>query len=128
MKHNDNKNIFLNILGIIFMIMGGICLFFTIFEKYFESFDSIVSYLPFIGAVLFIIGNKLYDKIKVDKNEDYQTKLEEEKTICRICGKENDNDTRFCINCGRNLLKECEKCKTINSLDSRFCKNCGERL
>lgn len=128
MKHNDNKNIFLNILGIIFMIMGGICLFFTIFKKYFESFDSITLYLPFIGAVLFIIGNKLYDKIKINKKEDSQTKLEKEKKICRICGKENDNDTKFCINCGRNLSKECEKCKTINSLDSRFCKNCGERL
>lgn len=125
--NNNYKNKLLNILGIIFMIIGGACIFFIPFKNYFKSFKNIQAFLPLIGVVVFIIGYKVHENKKI-KNVDEDADIKEEKIVCQICGKENTTDTKFCISCGRNLLKECNKCKTENPKNARFCKNCGERL
>ena len=50
--------------------------------------------------------------------------------ICPKCGKEFDDDTRFCSACGTELLSpdSCPKCGAPVNKDSNFCPKCGARL
>ncbi|MFN2148436.1 MAG: zinc ribbon domain-containing protein, partial [Anaerolineales bacterium] len=48
--------------------------------------------------------------------------------ICQECGKENDPDARFCVQCSHPLLLTCPSCSTQNAHDARFCKVCGAAL
>lgn len=51
------------------------------------------------------------------------------KIRCWNCGYENDEDARFCINCGASLLPiKCPKCNHINPPGSKYCGNCGYNL
>lgn len=50
--------------------------------------------------------------------------------ICSSCSTMNDKDSKFCKNCGANLIKEkvCSSCGNANDLDAKYCDNCGSRL
>jgi class 3 adenylate cyclase/tetratricopeptide (TPR) repeat protein/ribosomal protein L40E len=48
--------------------------------------------------------------------------------ICQQCGKKNDLDAVFCVQCSHPLLKSCPSCSTQNSADATFCKKCGAAL
>ena len=51
--------------------------------------------------------------------------------FCHNCGKQNDNSSNFCINCGTKLMNDsikCLKCGEINEPESNFCINCGDNL
>lgn len=50
--------------------------------------------------------------------------------VCRKCGKENDEDALFCMNCGSKLIQEgiCPACQKQNDVDASFCKFCGTSL
>ena len=50
--------------------------------------------------------------------------------ICPKCGKEFDDETRFCSACGTELLSpdSCPKCGALVNKDSNFCPKCGARL
>ena len=48
--------------------------------------------------------------------------------ICQQCGKKNDSDAVFCVQCSQPLLKPCPSCSTQNPGDARFCKKCGTEL
>ena len=49
--------------------------------------------------------------------------------ICDSCGKQISNEiASFCPYCGAAIKKsewKCEKCSIINDNDAKFCKNCG---
>jgi hypothetical protein len=50
---------------------------------------------------------------------------------CRHCGAENNDQARFCQNCGKGLAPEpriCIACHVSNSPDARFCTGCGASL
>lgn len=55
---------------------------------------------------------------------------------CKICGKNNCEDSAFCAYCGNQLKNEksesigieCIKCGNVNSLDAVFCEECGNKL
>jgi predicted ATPase/class 3 adenylate cyclase len=47
---------------------------------------------------------------------------------CLNCSFINEDDAKFCQQCGKPLERVCPYCKTHNSLDAKFCKNCGKRL
>lgn len=47
---------------------------------------------------------------------------------CPKCGAINDENDKFCSNCGTPLTKKCPKCQNENNIDSKFCSNCGEKL
>jgi class 3 adenylate cyclase/tetratricopeptide (TPR) repeat protein len=48
--------------------------------------------------------------------------------ICQQCGKKNDTDAVFCVQCSQSLLKSCPSCSTQNPGDARFCKQCRAEL
>jgi len=48
--------------------------------------------------------------------------------VCQQCGKVNDRDAVFCVQCSHPLLQSCPACSTQNTADARFCKHCGTVL
>ncbi|MDE6660366.1 MAG: zinc ribbon domain-containing protein [Anaeroplasmataceae bacterium] len=51
--------------------------------------------------------------------------------ICRVCGKENHEDAKYCTSCGAKLKEEvqiCPSCGTDNVIEAQFCKKCGFAL
>lgn len=54
--------------------------------------------------------------------------------ICTNCNNKNASNTKFCSQCGTNLvpppapIKTCDKCGTGNDDDAKFCDNCGNSL
>ena len=48
--------------------------------------------------------------------------------ICQQCGKKNDSDAVFCVQCSQPILKSCPSCSTQNPGDARFCKQCRTEL
>ena len=47
--------------------------------------------------------------------------------VC-ACGTENDQDDKFCKNCGAPLSETCPHCNERLDPDSKFCTNCGKEL
>jgi len=48
--------------------------------------------------------------------------------ICQQCGKKNDLDAVFCVQCSQPIIKSCPSCSTQNPGDARFCKQCRTEL
>ena len=52
--------------------------------------------------------------------------------ICKYCGKENNDNNRFCVNCGKELdrdsLLTCDVCGKDNPVGSIYCIKCGRLL
>ncbi|OQR12161.1 zinc-ribbon domain-containing protein, partial [Ligilactobacillus salivarius] len=57
---------------------------------------------------------------------------------CKNCGYLNAENTKFCENCGADLIeakvpepgktKECKNCGYLNAENTKFCENCGADL
>lgn len=51
---------------------------------------------------------------------------------CQYCGKEIDDNARFCPNCGREQVKpkehRCTRCGALLEPDAKFCPNCGQKV
>ncbi|UCE92268.1 MAG: zinc ribbon domain-containing protein [Methanobacteriota archaeon] len=49
---------------------------------------------------------------------------------CRSCGKESEDDSKFCVHCGRPFseVKRCPKCGHDNPAFSRYCGECSTEL
>jgi class 3 adenylate cyclase len=47
---------------------------------------------------------------------------------CRVCGAENPDDARFCVECGSSLADLCESCGVELPHEARFCPACGTRV
>lgn len=77
--------------------------------------------------------------------ESENQKLKEElegltaEKICPNCGKSNEMDVNFCVNCGtslKDLIAEssnvegivCSRCSAVNSDEALFCVECGNKL
>ena len=55
--------------------------------------------------------------------------------VCQECGFKNNDDTKFCVNCGNNIqncvsipVKICQQCGHQNNENTSFCVNCGNKL
>jgi len=48
--------------------------------------------------------------------------------ICTECGTTNDNDRKFCMECGSGLASACSACGSANPPRSKFCGECGASL
>jgi RNA polymerase subunit RPABC4/transcription elongation factor Spt4 len=51
-----------------------------------------------------------------------------EEVECRHCHVMNDQDAKFCNNCGSAMMKICSSCNEENQADSKYCKQCGQQL
>ena len=47
---------------------------------------------------------------------------------CPSCGHTNDQDARYCDECGAAMRKACPSCGEQNDGDAKFCNSCGSRL
>jgi hypothetical protein len=47
---------------------------------------------------------------------------------CPSCGFYNENDVRFCGDCGTQLVKTCITCGTETQIEKNFCPNCGNSI
>lgn len=49
---------------------------------------------------------------------------------CHKCNETNDQDARFCKQCGASLAKSkpCPSCLELNDPDARFCDRCGKPM
>jgi tetratricopeptide (TPR) repeat protein len=45
--------------------------------------------------------------------------------VCSVCDFKNDNEARFCGNCGAIIRKNCPECEKELSIHIQFCTNCG---
>ncbi len=43
-------------------------------------------------------------------------------------GHANDQDARYCDECGAAMRKACPSCDEMNDGDAKFCDSCGSRL
>ncbi|BBG22793.1 hypothetical protein IC006_0077 [Sulfuracidifex tepidarius] len=58
-----------------------------------------------------------------------QAQPQAQKVKCWKCGYENDNNAKFCENCGASLTSiKCPKCGKENPPSSKFCGDCGSPL
>jgi len=52
--------------------------------------------------------------------------------ICPQCGKINNKDAKFCINCGNPLIEDlktsCPVCRKKNPADAKYCQECGAKI
>jgi len=48
--------------------------------------------------------------------------------VCPFCRENNDEDSNYCDNCGKQLSTTCLKCNSENDADAEFCKSCGSKL
>ena len=57
--------------------------------------------------------------------------------ICKVCGNEESNKSKFCSKCGGELeftknkmveKKYCEKCNKYFELEKEYCSDCGQKL
>ena len=48
--------------------------------------------------------------------------------ICRSCGSEVPEQTKFCIECGASQDLRCPSCSAPHAPGQKFCGECGERL
>lgn len=48
-----------------------------------------------------------------------------ETIMCKKCGTANKNNTKFCAECGGQLIKICEKCGSAINGSPKFCPECG---
>jgi DNA-binding XRE family transcriptional regulator len=68
-------------------------------------------------------------------NVDYNVLLDDDKIVagdyvCPKCGTVNDEESKFCKNCGRKLSRanECPKCGAPIKATDKFCPCCGKQL
>jgi hypothetical protein len=54
--------------------------------------------------------------------------IKEQQIICPKCKTSQDDDAKFCDNCGNALARTCRYCNEENDGDATFCKGCGKRL
>ena len=47
---------------------------------------------------------------------------------CPKCQFENEERSKFCLECGQRLELECPQCGKILPLLAKFCNQCGQRL
>lgn len=47
-------------------------------------------------------------------------------TLCPVCHFDNDENIRFCEQCGAALVKKCQYCGVETQVDRKFCGNCGK--
>lgn len=48
--------------------------------------------------------------------------------LCSMCQHPNDEQARFCNQCGQPLDTRCPACNTLNGVGARFCSQCGQPL
>lgn len=48
--------------------------------------------------------------------------------ICPHCRTPNNNERRYCSNCGESLKADCVLCHTPNRIDAVYCVHCGAHL
>jgi len=76
--------------------------------------------------------NRTRDELKLEASKlmEKSTPLKQNDLLtCKKCNHKNDPNSKFCSNCGVNLLKrECSKCKMeLKDLD-KFCSQCGTSI
>jgi hypothetical protein len=47
---------------------------------------------------------------------------------CPKCGHANDDEAKFCDECGTAMSKSCSSCGEVNDGDAKFCNACGNRF
>ena len=147
----------LKIIGIILVIVGGICAI-TGFVDFFIAANSQrmpqLFFLCFIGLPTLGIGASILtfafrgEIMRYNKNESVPIINEaseeikpavhnvvsavknslNDATITCSCGPVNDKNTKFCKKCGKELLKTCPSCGKNIENDSTFCPHCGAKI
>jgi hypothetical protein len=68
----------------------------------------------------------------VEPRERSAAAVAESGSLCRACGSMNEDDARFCQECGERIgsvrKAECSACGTANAPGARFCKGCGTSM
>lgn len=58
----------------------------------------------------------------------HETNNSRKNVKCAKCGAINDENSKFCSECGASLKKVCRHCRNEVECDDKFCNNCGQRL
>jgi len=54
--------------------------------------------------------------------------IKEGMIVCPKCNSEIPKGSRFCLKCGENLISQCQKCNSELPSGAKFCLNCGEKV
>ena len=139
-QHNETKKK-LRIIGIILIIVGGICAI-TGFVDFSLAMNSeevrmpTLFFLIFIGSPIMVAGliciifgfkKEIGTYIKNVK-EGLNGEEKQSDRVCSHCGKSNDGDHAFCSFCGKPLGKTCPVCGAQQEYGDAFCGKCGAKL
>ena len=150
-KHEKTK-LTLRILGIVLLSLGVVFSAIGIINFFYTASTNggvpKLFFFAFIGFPMVGVGGMLLmfsykrEIMKYGKNETMpiykemgkdiapvikEFTAQEEKITCS-CGAENDKNSKFCKECGKELVKKCPDCNEKLDADSNFCKNCGHKL
>jgi len=153
-KHEKTKRLF-KILGITFSIIGLICTLIgmiSFFRSFAKAEPPKLFFFAFIGLPLLGIGGMLIttgfrrEMMTYSKNEGVpvvnEALNEVSPTISKVvneahtsikkvkcsCGELNDEGSKYCKSCGKELQKRCPSCNEVVDPDSSFCNHCGKKL
>ena len=153
MKNNKKYKTIFRIVGLICLPLGLIFLVLGIIGM--SNFNTDMFLFSFVGIPLLFIGsvslsfgfmkevnsyianenkgiakdvtNYMLDGTRESISKTFST-INGNSIVCNKCNTTNDNDAKYCKNCGSQLNIICPHCKVINDSDSKFCKECGKEL
>lgn len=135
MANRKKSNAIYILIGICLMIVG-LALFIAGTIKFLDGlwFLSIIAIpFPVAGLVFILIPliKKSGDKLKTKNMEllkEIRNELQYSGSLCSFCGTINENNSRFCKNCGKPLFRICPLCNSRLSDDDKFCNQCGNEI
>jgi hypothetical protein len=113
------------IMPIVYAILGvwGMTAIFIIIDSV-KSFDNKFNgfLIGLTCSIIVIPGVFLYFFLKPDRGGDSPASFVQQ---CSRCRTRHFATSKFCYQCGNQMLKECESCHFFQDYSYRYCINCG---
>lgn len=153
MSNQQKKTMIFRVLGAVFTTIGlvlsiiGFANFFANIRG--DEFPKLF-WLAFVGIPLLAVGGMLllvgfwpeFSAKRIEKLLPKMKELQQEmapiadelaasadaaKITCE-CGKINSSSSKYCSNCGKELVKSCPNCKQPVDSNAKFCNACGSKI
>ncbi len=127
---SEKPNPFLNFFGVGLMGTGSFLLLFGLIgplSRFFSSVSAPVhkDYVNYMREETADTAKEYYKDVASGVREGFNEEQE-----CPYCHQQNQKGSRFCSNCGKELMteKECPYCHQNNPVDAKYCNRCGKEL
>ncbi len=120
---NGPDNFFLFFIAFPLIFVGSACLSFS-------SMGKIARYkAEELAPIAKDTVNYMLDGTKEEIADTINLVRRQGKTItCPKCHNQNNQEAKYCDECGEQLHHVCQYCNEHNDADAKFCKNCGKKI